>query len=111
MMRVPFVLAVTIVPLVFADLVPASADPFEWVKLGIGGAIAVLIFYFYRKDVRVFTDQWQGQSAALLQVVKENTIAVTANTRTIDALHARLDHDREGDGGREQDRHDAPHRR
>lgn len=53
----------------------------KWLtSMGVGGTIAGLMFMFYRKDVKLYTDQWRGQSEALLQVVKENTAAVTACT-------------------------------
>ena len=66
--------------------------------LGVGGVIAGFMFLFYRRDAKHYEEraiqrekQWEGQSNALMLVVKENTAAVTANTRTIDALHARED--------------------
>lgn len=64
----------------------------QWFStLGVGGALAGLMFLFYRKDVRSFTELWKFQSDQLMQVVKENTTAVTANTLTIQALHRRND--------------------
>lgn len=60
-------------------------------SLGVGGVVAGFMFMFYRRDVRSFTDQWKGQSDALMQVVKENTAAITSNTKTIEALHSRED--------------------
>lgn len=59
--------------------------------LGVGGVIAGLIFVFYRKDVRIYTDQWKGQSEMLTHVVKDNTAAVTANTEVMRSMHRRLD--------------------
>lgn len=59
--------------------------------LGVGGAIAGIMFLVYRKDVKTFTDQWKGQSEMLMKVVTDNTAAVTSNTKTIEALHARED--------------------
>lgn len=50
-------------------------------SLGVGGVIAGLMFFFYRKDVQHYTDQWKGQSDVLLTVVKENTKAITENTQ------------------------------
>jgi len=67
-------------------------DPSQlFTQLGVGGAIAGLLFYFYRKDVKLYTEQWRGQSEALLQVVKENTNAITSNTEVTRAMHRRLD--------------------
>lgn len=60
-------------------------------SLGVGGIIAGFMFMFYRKDVKTFTDQWKGQSEALMSVVKDNTVAITSNTKTIEALHQRDD--------------------
>lgn len=74
----------------------------EWIKafgsLGVGGIIAGLIFYFYRKDSLEFAaeimkqrDIWHDVAAAMITVVKENSAAITANTETIKALHRRDD--------------------
>ena len=49
----------------------------EFVKalpaLGIGGIIAGLIFMFYRKDMKQFTELWRTTSSQLIEVIKENT--------------------------------------
>lgn len=74
----------------------------EWVKgfgtLGVGGVLGGLIFYFYRKDALEFAaelmkqrDVWLNLSNSLMQVIKENSAAITANTETIKALHRRDD--------------------
>jgi hypothetical protein len=74
----------------------------EWIKgfgaLGVGGILAGLIFYFYRKDALEFAaelmkqrDVWLNLSNSLMQVIKENSAAITANTETIKALHRRDD--------------------
>ena len=47
-------------------------------SLGIGGLIAGFIFIIYRKDAMLWQEAWKGQSQMLVQVVKENTAAVTA---------------------------------
>lgn len=47
-------------------------------SLGVGGVIAGLIFFVYRKDSQQWQEAWKGQSEMLVQVVKENTAAVTA---------------------------------
>ncbi len=41
--------------------------------LGVGGVLAGLMFMFYRKDVRAYTELWKSQSELLIEVVKENT--------------------------------------
>ena len=76
-------------------------DP-EFVKLigglGVGGTIAIIIFGFYRKDVRSYTDLWKAQAEredkrteALMQLVRENSVATTTNTEVLRALHRRVD--------------------
>lgn len=42
-------------------------------SLGVGGIIAGLMFFFYRKDISYFTEMWKGQTEMLVMVVKENT--------------------------------------
>jgi len=54
--------------------------------LGVGGAIAGIMFLFYRKDVSQFTDLWKTQTELLIEVVTKNT---EAHTRA-DATNARL---------------------
>lgn len=70
-------------------------DP-EFVKylstLGVGGAIAGLLFMFYRKDVKTFTDQWKGQTEMTMRVLQDNTAAITANTEVMRSVQHNLDH-------------------
>jgi hypothetical protein len=81
----------------------------EFVKyiasLGVGGVIAMLIYNFsqkalaaqtkgYEEKLTFFIDQWKGQAEVLLQVVKENSAAITANTQTVASLHQRMSEDR-----------------
>lgn len=47
-------------------------------SLGVGGILAGIMFAVYRKDALQWQDAWKGQSEILIQVVKENTAAVTA---------------------------------
>lgn len=61
--------------------------------LGVGGILAGIMFFFYRKDVRMYTDLWKGQSDMLMKVVLDNTSATTKNNVVLDALHRRLDRD------------------
>ena len=59
-----------------------------------GFAVAlVLLFHFYRKDLRGYVNLWKGQSEALIEVVKENTASNTQLITIIHALHRRLDRD------------------
>lgn len=55
--------------------------------MGVGGIIAGLIFFFYRKDANSHAEAWQGQSEMLLQVVKENTASNTSLQATTAALN------------------------
>lgn len=58
---------------------------------GIAGVLVAVLFVFYRKDVKAYTDLWRTQSELMLTVVKENTSAITANTEVTRAMHKRLD--------------------
>jgi len=59
--------------------------------LGVGGVLAAFMFFFYRKDVKQYTDLWKGQSEVLIVVVKDNTASNTKLVTVIDALHRRMD--------------------
>lgn len=59
--------------------------------LGVGGVLAGVIFWFYRKDAIAHSESWQGQSEALLEVVKDNTKAVAALQGTTSALQVTID--------------------
>lgn len=68
------------------------------VQLGVGGSIAGIIFFFYRKDVRSYTDLWQAQTArsdaqvaAMIKVVAENSANTAVNTEVLKSLHKRID--------------------
>ena len=61
--------------------------------MGVGGILAGVMFFFYRKDIQVYTDQWKGQSEMVVQIIKENTSATVKNNVVLDALHRRLDRD------------------
>lgn len=58
-------------------------DP-EFIKylstLGIGGILAGLMFMFYRKDVKQYTDLWRTATDQLIIIVKDNT---ASNTKLI----------------------------
>jgi hypothetical protein len=69
-----------------------DADLSKWfATLGVGGALASMMFFFYRKDVRQYTELWKAQTEMLMQVVKDNTTAITRNTMVVETLHKRLD--------------------
>ena len=54
--------------------------------LGIGGVLAGIMFAIYRKDAIQWQEAWKGQTQMLVQVVKENTAAVTALVEKIEQL-------------------------
>lgn len=84
-------------------------------EMGIGGAFAALLFFFYRKDVKQYTDLWQkqaelnhAQTNAMMSLVERNMVTITANTEVLKALHHRIDRldvlrfmDEDGGGGPE----------
>jgi hypothetical protein len=58
------------------DLTP---ETIQWAaSLGVGGLLALGMFLVYRRDSQQNIENWKGQSTILVQVVKENTAAVTA---------------------------------
>lgn len=73
----------------------------KWLAgLGVGGVLAGMLFMFYRKDVKQFTDLWKMQSdreaartEMLIGVVRENTSSNTQLVEMIRSLHHRLDAD------------------
>jgi hypothetical protein len=61
-----------------------DVETMKWfVSLGVGGILAGMMFFFYRKDSLAWSTAWKGQSEMLVQVVKENTSAITALTERI----------------------------
>lgn len=84
-------------------------NPQTLATLGVGGVIAVIIFLFYRKDVRQYTELWREQAILnrqqtemLVSVIKENTVALTQNTEVVRSMHRRMDR-LDGLGGRGHD--------
>lgn len=76
-------------------------DP-EFVKylasLGVGGIIAVFIYFYSRKDNEAYskvliqiTEERKGQVEMLVGVIQSVTSSITANTKVIEAFHSRLD--------------------
>jgi phosphate/sulfate permease len=71
----------------------------KWViTLGVGGVLAFIMFMFYRKDVKQYTELWKAQSEMLMSVVKENTTAHVINAESnrqlvsiVSAFHKRMD--------------------
>jgi len=59
-------------------------------SLGVGGILAGIMFFFYRKDAINHINQWKGQSGLLMKVVKDNTEAITENTEVARSLRDNL---------------------
>jgi hypothetical protein len=56
----------------------------KWLlTLGVGGILAALIFTFYRKDIKQYTELWKSSTEMLMGVVKENT---ASNVKLIQLL-------------------------
>lgn len=67
-------------------------------QLGVGGAFAGLMFIFYRKDVRSYTELWQkqaelnhAQTQAMMMLVEKNSGTIASNTEVLKQLHHRID--------------------
>jgi hypothetical protein len=45
--------------------------------LGVGGILAGLMFMFYRKDIKQYTELWKMATDQLMSTVKDNTTALT----------------------------------
>ena len=61
-----------------------DAEFTKWlVTLGVGGVLAGMMFMFYRKDVKQYTELWRFAQEQLVTIVKENT---ASNTRLISML-------------------------
>lgn len=70
----------------------ATDEMIKWfATLGVGGVLAGIMFFFYRKDVKMYTDLWKGQTDILVKMVQGNTSATVKNNVVLDALHRRLD--------------------
>ena len=67
--------------------------------LGVGGILAGIMFFVYRKDAIQWQEAWKGQTQMLVQVVKENTAAVTALIGKLDAERNRTRRDDPPDDG------------
>jgi hypothetical protein len=66
------------------DLTP---ETIQWAaSLGVGGLLALGMFLVYRRDSQQNTANWQGQSQMLVQVVKENTAAISALTANLNLV-------------------------
>lgn len=76
-----------------------DSELMKW-AVQIGGPMAGLFMiggYFYRKDMRFYvaemktvSEEWKGQSAMLMTIVKENTAAFTQNAIVVQSLHSHI---------------------
>lgn len=58
----------------------------KWLAtLGVGGVLAGLMFMFYRKDIKQYTELWKNATDQLMMIVKENT---ASNTKLINMIEA-----------------------
>ena len=53
--------------------------------LGVGGVLAGIIFLFYRKDVKQYTELWKMVADQLTTTIKENT---ASNVKLITLIEA-----------------------
>lgn len=68
----------------------------KWLAtLGVGGVLAGVMFAFYRKDMKQYTDMMRHERGELLSVVRDNTVSNTTLVGVIKSLHRRLDREQE----------------
>lgn len=68
----------------------ANAEFVQWfATLGVGGVLAAFMFWFYRKDVKQFTELWKSVTQELISVVKDNTVSNTKLIAVIEAMERR----------------------
>jgi hypothetical protein len=61
-----------------------NAEFIKWLAtLGVGGVLAGVMFIFYRKDIKQYTELWKTTTDQLLIIVKENT---SSNVKLIGLL-------------------------
>lgn len=71
----------------------------KWLaQLGGSGGILAILLYFYRKDVRSYTELWREQAKlnheqtqAMMLLVEKSTTAIVQNTEVVKSLHRRID--------------------
>lgn len=65
----------------------------DWaVTQGLGLAIAVLVLFFYRRDVHAALNSWREQTRILTQLVQDVTAALQANTDAVQSMERSLPH-------------------
>lgn len=78
---------------------PATGELAQFVMShGFEGSLAAILFWFYRKDIRSYTELWKETSSALLVALKDSSnaqrdvaVAMTRNAEIVKSLHRRLD--------------------
>ncbi len=60
---------------IFSDIIPTA---------GIGGLIAALMFYFYRKDSLENMNRFEGLAKDFKEVIKDNTAVITKLTERLE---------------------------
>jgi hypothetical protein len=73
----------------------------KWLAtLGVGGAIAAIVYYQARKDAMMYQEKLlvlheleKGRTDKLIDIIKESTYSTTVNTEVLRSLHKRLDND------------------
>lgn len=96
-------------------MTPDDTEFTKWLlSLGTGGAIAAILFIFYRKDQRQYTELWKAQAElnlaqakAMMELIERSAIIITQNTEVLKSLHRRLDN---SDRDREEDRSERTQR-
>lgn len=68
-----------------------DAEFFKWLTtLGVGGVLAGMMFFFYRKDVKTYTDLWKAQTEVLMKTVTENTASNITLALMVKSLHEHM---------------------
>lgn len=63
-----------------------DAEFAKWLAtLGVGGVLAGLMFMFYRKDIKQYTELWKTATDQMIVIVKENT---ASNTKLIGLIES-----------------------
>lgn len=76
-----------------------DAEVVRWfVQLGVGGVLAGVLLFFYRKDVRSYTELWreasernERQTMQMIAIAERSAGAISENTEVMRSLHKRVD--------------------
>jgi len=61
-----------------------SGTPVDWPTLGVGGALAGIMFFFYRQDRKDNESRWVEIAKDFKTLIQENTQAVTSLRASMD---------------------------